>query len=249
MKVANGVEMLVLPANLANGPTIIHPTIIWGEDNMILVDAGLPGQLTQIRDSFQSAGLTFEKLNKIIITHSDMDHIGGLSTILNELDERIEVLAHNDEKPYIECELQPIRLTQIGAQLKFLKGEQHLQMKILYENLKANYNKFRVNVDRTVTDGEELPFCGGIKILFTPGHTPGHICLYLEESKTLVAGDLLNVDDERLVPSPDFTIVDKSSAMQSLQKLTQYDIQAVICYHGGLYTGDVNHRILELVNK
>lgn len=249
MKVANGVEMLVLPADLANGPTIIHPTIIWSKDNMILVDAGLPGQLTQIRDSFQSAGLTFEKLNKIIITHSDMDHIGGLASVLNELPEKIKVLAHNDEKPYIECELPPIRLTQIGAQLKSLQGEQHLQMKILYENLKANYKNFRAKVDRTVIDGEELSCCGGIKVLFTPGHTPGHISLYLEESKTLVAGDLLNVDNERLVPSPDFTIVDKNSASTSLKKLTQYDIQAVICYHGGLYTGDVNRRILELVNK
>jgi hypothetical protein len=37
-------------------------------------------------------------------------------------------------------------------------------------------------------------------------------------------------------------------AIQSLKKLTQYDIEAVICYHGGLYREDVNRRIAELAN-
>jgi len=51
-----------------------------------------------------------------------------------------------------------------------------------------------VEVDMVLTDGEELAYCGGIIVIHTPGHTPGHICLYHKESKTLIVGDGLNVD-------------------------------------------------------
>ncbi|MFP3381467.1 MBL fold metallo-hydrolase, partial [Bacillus sp. SIMBA_069] len=44
-------------------------------------------------------------------------------------------------------------------------------------------------VDYTLIDGQELPFCGGIRVIHTPGHTPGHISLYLKQSKILIAGD------------------------------------------------------------
>ncbi len=178
-----------------------------------------------------------------------MDHIGGLSSILNELPQKVEVLSHNGEKPYIQCEQPPIRLDQIKAQLDFLQGEQHLQMKMLYDNLKANYKSLRANVDKTVADGEKLPYCGGIEVIFTPGHTPGHICLYLKERKILIAGDVFNVDHERLVSSPEFTIIDKSSAKKSLKKLSEYDIETIICYHGGVYNNNANRSIIELVNK
>ncbi len=55
MKIAAGVEMLALSAHLADGPSLIYPSSIWDEDNIILVDAGLPGQLQQMRDAFQKA--------------------------------------------------------------------------------------------------------------------------------------------------------------------------------------------------
>jgi glyoxylase-like metal-dependent hydrolase (beta-lactamase superfamily II) len=248
MKVANGIEMLDLTANLALGADVIHPTLIWDNDTVILVDAGLPGQLSQFRDAMEKAGIPFDKLSKVIITHHDMDHIGSLSSILKESPKKIDVLAHEEERPYIQAEQPPIRLTQMEAQLNSLSGERGQQMKALYENLKANYKNFKVNVDKTVTDGEELPYCGGITVIYTPGHTPGHISLYLKQSKTLIAGDVLNVNDQMLVPAPPFTIFDKDSAIQSLKKLTLYDIETVICYHGGIYKDNPNQRIADLAN-
>ncbi|MCK9911855.1 hypothetical protein MXD81_22055, partial [Microbacteriaceae bacterium K1510] len=56
-------------------------------------------------------------------------------------------------------------------------------------------NPPKAKVDRVLTDGEELPYCGGIRVIFTPGHTPGHISLYLQQSKTLVAADAMIVWD------------------------------------------------------
>lgn len=251
MKVANGVEMLEIPAVLAGipgavGESLIHPTLLWDQDTVILVDAGLPGQESVIREAAEKAGVPFSRLSKVIITHHDMDHLGGLAGLLKEAPQKIEVLAHEEEKPYLHCEKPPLRLTQIEARLNSLSDEKRPVITALYENLKANYKKFQVTVDKTVADGEELPFCGGITVIYTPGHTPGHICLYLRQSKTLIAGDAMNVQDGTLVAAPEFTIVDKEAAKSSLERLTLFDIENVICYHGGLFRDKPVRRIGEL---
>lgn len=116
------------------------------------------------------------------------------------------------------------------------------QMTAMYESLKANYMKLKANVDLIVEDGDELPYCGGITVI----HTPGHLCLYHKPSKTLVAGDALNVEGGMLVHAPLLTCLDKEQYAVSLKKLTMFDIRNVICYHGGLYTDDPNRRIMEL---
>lgn len=46
----------------------------------------------------------------------------------------------------------------------------------LLEQISSLYTKS----DRTIKDGKELSYCGGANIIHTPGHTPGHICLYLK---------------------------------------------------------------------
>ena len=46
MKIANGVEMLEITANIMGTPSTINPTLIWDNNTIILVDAGFPGQST-----------------------------------------------------------------------------------------------------------------------------------------------------------------------------------------------------------
>ena len=246
MKIAEGVAMFDISSSLALGPDTIHPSLLWDDNAAILVDAGLPGQLPQFKAVMAECGVAFSRLDKVIITHHDMDHFGGLAAIVREASQKITILAHPNEKPYLETELPPVRLSQMEAQLDSLTGERGQQLKTLYETLKANYPKLKVHVDQTVEDGAELPDCGGITVIATPGHTPGHICLYLKQSKTLIAGDALNVTDGKLAPAPKFTILDQAAAVHSLQKLTRYDIEKVICYHGGLFTDNPKQRIAEL---
>ena len=60
--------------------------------------------------------------------------------------------------------------------------------------------------------------------------TPGHICLYLNQSKILITGDaLIAVDGELQGPNLQATY-DMNAALKSLKKFTQYDIETVICY-------------------
>jgi len=93
MKIANGMEMLDLMANLSFGADLIHPTLLWDEETVILVDGGLPGFRPQIEEAMGKAGVPLEKVSKIIITHHDMDHIGGIPSLLKASSHPIEVLA------------------------------------------------------------------------------------------------------------------------------------------------------------
>ena len=81
MLVAPGVEMLELSAMLMNGPGTLCPTLIWDRENVVLVDAGLPGMAQQFLEAIRQAGVSPERLTTIIITHHDLDHIGSLGEL------------------------------------------------------------------------------------------------------------------------------------------------------------------------
>jgi glyoxylase-like metal-dependent hydrolase (beta-lactamase superfamily II) len=246
MQVANGIATLEISATIMGQATVIHPTVLWDEQNVILVDTGYPSQLPLFREAMQQAGVPFEKLNIIILTHQDLDHIGSLPVMLQEAAHHIEVWAHEVEKPFIQGEQRPLKLTPevVARALASLPSAMPEQARQAFQV--ALENPPKANVDKTIADEEELPYCGGITVIATPGHTPGHICLYHQPSKTLIAGDALRVVDGQLAgPSPQATL-DMPRAMQSVKKLARYDIETVICYHGGPYKGDANQRIAAL---
>lgn len=234
--------MLEVAATVLGKPGFIYPTVLWDEKEVVLVDTGFPGQVGAIKAALDEAGLTGRRLTRIIITHQDIDHVGGLPDLLRESADGLEVLCHEEERPYLVREREPAKLAKLEANRDSLPEP----MKQIYQGMKRFYGSLRVDIDRTLADGERLPWCGGIQVIFTPGHTPGHICLYHESSKTLVAGDALAVEEGRLVRAAAFTNLDTTQATQSLVKLADYDIQAAICYHGGLYACVANRRIAEL---
>lgn len=245
MKNTEGIETLNITMN--NGPinAIIHPTLLWDDENVVLIDTGLLGSYPEIRDEFNRLDISLSKLNKIIITHQDRDHIGSVSELINELNQNIEVISSEEDKPYIQGEkilnkISKERMAQIQEQLQSMPPEEREKMQ------KSFQNPPKAQVTQTVHDKEELPYCGGLTVIHAPGHTPGNICLYHKQTKTLIAGDQLNIINGKLMgPNPDFT-PDMNQAHESLKKLTEYDIEKVISYHTGIYTNNPNQRIAEL---
>lgn len=79
------------------------------------------------------------------------------------------------------------------------------------------------NVDKCLIDKDYFDFCGGIEIISTPGHMPGHISIYVKESKTLIVGDALVIESGELkIALPQYTL-DIDEARKSVKKLLSYD--------------------------
>ncbi|WP_289135856.1 MBL fold metallo-hydrolase [uncultured Brevibacillus sp.] len=218
MEISKGVELLHLDFH----GNIIHPILLWDRETAVLIDTGFPGQIEDLRVAMEKVGVSLDSLKAVILTHQDMDHIGCLPEILQECGNQVKVYAHELDKPYIQGELPLLK-------------DGHLE------------NPPKGRVDYTLIDGQELPFCGGIRIIHTPGHTPGHISLYLKQSKTLVAGDSMYSVNGILGGIHAPTTPDLNAARLSLQKYVDLDIASVVCYHGGLSNKNVHDQLVGLI--
>lgn len=226
--------MLELEMNFMGNASTIHPTLLFDDNEAILVDVGMPGQLEAIQTAMEKAGVPFDHLKAVILTHQDIDHIGSIEQVLAA--KKVPVYAHALDKPYIEGDKEPIKMNRerIEQMLANLPEDVRERAKAMFGNVPT------AKVDHTVEDGEVLPFFGGITVIFTPGHTPGHISLYHNATKTLITGDATVSQAGKILGPNEHATPDMPSALQSHKKFTAYDIDRVICYHGGLCTEDVN---------
>ncbi|ACK61689.1 TPA: MBL fold metallo-hydrolase [Bacillus cereus] len=217
MEIAKGIEMLQLEFQ----EFVIHPILLWDDEMAVLIDTGFPGQIEDIQVEMEKVGVSFDKLKVVILTHQDIDHIGSLPELLQRCRSNIKVYAHELDKPYIEGDLPLLKDGNVE-------------------------NRPKGKVSDTMIDGQELPYCGGILILHTPGHTPGHISLYLKQSKILVAGDSMYSVNGMLGGIHAPTTINIKEAQQSLKKYLNLDIESVVCYHGGLSKENINVQLQNL---
>jgi len=224
MKIANKVEML----EISGAAGMVNLTLAWDDDSLVLMDTGFPGQTNDIVRAINAAGLSAEKITHIILTHQDIDHVGCAKELL-KLSPGAQIMAHAEEVPYINGEKTPIKFAAMFEHYDSLTADQ----KNWCEQLKQTFPRLAISVSRTLSDGEVLSVCGGIEVIHTPGHTPGHICLFLRGSRILVTGDALNVLDGKLMgPNPQYTF-DMELGLCSVEKAKKFPFNAVVSYHGG----------------
>ena len=102
----------------------------------------------------------------------------------------------------------------------------------------------RRSIDNVVRDGDVLPYMGGLRVMHTPGHTPGSMSLLLTKSGVLVVGDTIINNINRLSrPLP--LRADRDESEQSLQKLVQLDFD-VCCFGHGPPLYSAKERVREL---
>ncbi len=239
MQLFPGAEVLELPMQGFGGPSVVHPVLLMSEEGATLVDTGFPGQGAALEAALKAHGLSMAELDRVILTHQDIDHIGNLPAIAAG---RATVLAHRLEAPYIEGS-EPL--------LKFNPERMQRMLERMPEAAQAQFKQLmsdppKAHVDVLLEDDEELPLYGGIRIIHTPGHTPGHISLYFPKHRTLISGDAMRVVNGQLEgPGPEVT-PDMPTAQASLAKLPK-DVEYVLCYHGGLFGPGAGKRLQEIV--
>ena len=91
---------------------------------------------------------------------------------------------------------------------------------------------------RPIVDGEELPVFGGLRVVHTPGHTPGSICLYSPAGRFVIVGDLLQrVRGNVALPNAFFSD-DMDEARKSIARLAALDVETILFSHYPPYRED-----------
>jgi len=134
--------------------TAIYPALIKQNAELILVDCGYAGFLPLIEDAMQVQGLSLSELTSIIITHHDIDHVGGLFEI-KQAYPHVKVYASETEAPYISGTKKSLRLQQAEAIHDTLPEDQKQGALAFQERLKGI---LPVPVDETFSNDAPLPF-------------------------------------------------------------------------------------------
>ena len=219
MLVAEKVEMLCI----AGRPNPIYPTLLFDNQDVILIDAGYPGQCKLFEQALLPLGYGLFDITKVIITHQDFDHIGIVND-LKRINPRVETYAHIEEAPYIDGRRMPIKLQKRLKEFDSLPLDMQEYTKIQQKW----YETTPFKIDHLLFGEEELPFCGGLKVLHIPGHTPGHIALLLKSGNILVGGDGFSIIDEEIAPPAAEHTQDMDRALNSLIPLSKEKIDGVV---------------------
>jgi glyoxylase-like metal-dependent hydrolase (beta-lactamase superfamily II) len=231
MRIADGVYVLPIPRNPQEPESYLNLTLIVDEKNgTTLVDTGLPHQTEAIGAALVEAGIGVRDLRRIIFTHQDLDYVGSGAALVRQSGAR--VLAHPADAPYINGSIRPLK-----PSLEMLEQRPH--MREVMERLES------VGVDEQVENGSRLDLAGGTQVIFTPGH----ISLYLEGSKFLIAGDAVTAEGGYLNgPNPSATL-DMRTAIQSVKRPADLDIDTIVCYHGGVVSEDANGQLRRVLQE
>lgn len=155
----------------------IHVWVVVEDNGITLVDAGMSMMAKGIMKFMKQ--LNAGPLQRILLTHGHVDHVGAVKAILTE--NEVPVYAHQIEIPYLEGEtLYPKRK----------KLESNLPKQLTQPLLEDEFGN--------------LKSIGGLTPYFTPGHSPGHVVYYHEKDQVLLAGDLFKSKKGKLHP-PMFT--------------------------------------------
>ena len=228
----NELFVLQIMPDWGNEANSVRPVLLRDEKHLVLIDCGFIGSYPLLSKALKLHGISPEALTHVIITHHDHDHVGTLAALKRE-NPRIQIVSSMAEAPYIAGKEPPLRLTQARAIQPTLTGDAAAAgfgFIGLLEQVEP------VDVDRTVSDGDVLPFCGGCEVIATPGHTRGHISLYLPAFRTLITGDAAVLDAGRLTLANPQYAEDLAMAEQSFQKIVAIEVETIICYHGGVFT-------------
>ncbi|MFW5748863.1 MAG: MBL fold metallo-hydrolase [Chloroflexota bacterium] len=184
------------------------------EDGFTLVDTLMRGAADKIAAAAESLDMP---IKRIVLTHAHIDHVGSLDALHARLPDA-EVIAHAREVP-------------------LLKKDKSLQPDEPQTPIKGGVPGVATNPTQIVAEGDMI---GSLRVIFAPGHTPGHMALVDTRDNTLIAGDAFSTMMGTVVsgkmnwlfPLPAFATWHKPTALETAKKLRALDPSKLAVGHG-----------------
>jgi len=207
--------------NLYLVPGVVANTyVLVDEDGLTLIDAGLPGSQKKILAYLASLGKTEKDVKRIVLTHSDLDHVGGLAPLAAATGAR--TYASQIEADAIAAGKASREANPPGFSLR----------RMLFILLAPFFKAKPFQVDEILAEGQTLPALGGLRVVETPGHTPGHISLFAPAGGVLFCGDSMVANENGLRSSRPGVTWDKAQAGESVRKQADLGARIVCSGHG-----------------
>ena len=173
-------------------------------EEIILIDTGLPKNGEGILNDLKSMDIKPQDIKHILITHDDMDHVGSLALL--EKASGAKIWASKEDLPYILGDINRQVIKRILNHIIKLKKPE-------------NINSYPEN-----------GMIGDIKVIYTPGHTLGHVCLLYND--IMFVGDLFRTKNGEIIMGPSFANWNNSILKESIVKIDEYDFKWICPAHG-----------------
>ncbi len=232
MQVYESVDRIELKLPFQDTP-ILNVYVISDGSSATVIDTGMGDGTSNmlLLRGIEKLGLRKKDVSIIINTHEHIEHFSGNHDLVEATGARI--VAHSIAKEYIEKPSTQVASEDILRTLPDGAAEQLRRWSAIFKTVKPS------TVAETVEDGDVLEPIGGMKlrVIHTPGHARGHVCLYDENRKVLFSGDqVLGSGTPYVGKFPDGSNGDMDDYLTSLERLKKLDLKLILPGHGPTVT-------------
>lgn len=184
------------------------------DGQVTLVDAGTKRAPRRILAGLEHIGVAPSDVTRLLVTHAHPDHIGGLATMRGRTGATVAV--HERDAAYVREGKGPVLdRSTLGGRL-----------------FRRNRGSAPTPVEDELVDGQVLDVGGGLRVVHTPGHSPGHVALLHQASGVLITGDSIwNMRSRMTWPVPTFC-TDVAMAKETAHVLAELEYQVAAFTHG-----------------
>jgi glyoxylase-like metal-dependent hydrolase (beta-lactamase superfamily II) len=247
-----GIHWLRLPITMEQSDLEhINAYLIEGSKGCLLVDAGwnTDESFTTFHNKLVKNGFAFNDIKQILVTHVHPDHY-GMAGRIRALSGATMVM-HHLEKEFIEPRYvnMELLLHQTDRMLLANGVPEKEMVKMRDSTLGLESYVIPTMPDKTLHDGETLTTGDfTFRVIWTPGHSSGHVCLYEPENKILLSGDhILPKITPNIGVHPQSIENPLGRYLNSLQEMKKLDVKIVLPGHDQPFT-NLRERIDEITH-
>lgn len=217
--------------------TLVNWTLVVGDDGVVLIDAGFPGQRAEVLASVRQLGYAAGDISAILLTHAHIDHFG--TAIWLAAEHGTPVYCHAEEVGHAKREhleqASPVDITLHAWQPRWLLWSLEISRK-------GAFIRTGIPTTRALTEEIAAKLPGQPIAIPTPGHTGGH-CSYLVDG-VLVSGDALitgHPTSAKRGPQLLHRVFNhnQSDCVRSLAALAMLETDVLIPGHGDIWRGPI----------